>query len=323
VIIVVAVVFMNIVTAVIVNSALEQAAEQKEAKAFFDAQKKKRLTRQLDGMFMRMDVEKKGIIERNHILAASDADKQTLLEYMEMENPVHVFDQLDVDGNGKLDRDEFLEGLTHCALTKTPIELKRIDKRVRILKRHQDTMAKTLQAIHESILALHVGLQQLQVFTDRTSMVEGANSLISQSASYKERVVDSHIPDLANGRLFSNSPVHCGAEKLDPVSQQLKKLAEQVETDLRMQDGVGSRQPPSTSFPMPTQVSETGCRAMPSTLASKPVCLNSLSLSFEHGGQQRHEHHKFDPPQDACFNARGTLDHFGQPNNDSSSQFIC
>merc|ERR550532_2367686 len=161
VILVVGIVLMNLVTAVLVNGALEQANQDKEALKHQEERRKKKLMKSLREMFVRLDEDGSGQVDREEILSASEEDKALLNEFLEMTDPIDIFNKLDVDDRGYLDIDEFCDGLYQATMSKTPIELKRMDKRMNTMSqqlstalRGQDALAAMLSEVHQELRAV-------------------------------------------------------------------------------------------------------------------------------------------------------------------------
>merc|ERR1712157_511794 len=68
VILIISIVLMNIVTAVLVNGALEQASLDKEARRVQAEKHKKKLMHSLRDMFWRLDLDNSGEIDRKELL---------------------------------------------------------------------------------------------------------------------------------------------------------------------------------------------------------------------------------------------------------------
>jgi len=158
-ILIVAILIMNVVTAVLVNGALEQANEDKETQVAEKEAKKGTLLKALHDMFERMDEDKSGKLTRDELVSASQKDKDFFHEFLELKDPVEVFDQLDVDSTGTVEVDEFVDGLYDSVVSRTPIILKRIDKRMDTMKRHQDATATCLSQLQDKINLLMMRLQ--------------------------------------------------------------------------------------------------------------------------------------------------------------------
>jgi len=151
VILLAAFVFMNIVTAVIVNSALEQASADREVMIEEKENRKLQLMEDLKDVFMALDTDKSGHLEREEVLAATIQDVSSLRDFMDCDAPVEVFDQLDVNGCGMLSIDDFCEGLYECAMSGTPIELKRIEKIASIVKEEQKSVLAYVKEIKDAV----------------------------------------------------------------------------------------------------------------------------------------------------------------------------
>lgn len=154
VILVVGIVLMNIITAVLVNGALEQANQDKEMMRAHEKTKKERLSKDLLEMFRRLDKDNSGVVDRDEVLNASEEDKALLNEFMELKDPLEVFNQLDIDDGGTLSIEEFVEGLYECAVSKNPIELKRMDKRMDAMNQKTDILISEIRKMQEAVLAL-------------------------------------------------------------------------------------------------------------------------------------------------------------------------
>eukprot|EP00929_Paragymnodinium_shiwhaense_P077264 TRINITY_DN3978_c2_g1_i1.p1 TRINITY_DN3978_c2_g1~~TRINITY_DN3978_c2_g1_i1.p1 ORF type:complete len:784 (-),score=150.82 TRINITY_DN3978_c2_g1_i1:81-2432(-) len=130
VILTVSILIMNIITASIVNGAIEQANQDKEARRILMDKVKNKMMKQLREMFIRLDADSSGEIDREEIKNATGEDAALLNDFMSISSPLEVFDALDVDGSGCLDIDEFCEGLYHASVSKAPIEIKRMERKL-------------------------------------------------------------------------------------------------------------------------------------------------------------------------------------------------
>jgi len=153
-ILVVGVVLMNLVTAVIVNSALEQAMQDKDLMRSIEEQKKKKMMKQLKRIFMRLDVDRSGKISRDELINISKEDHLLLTDLITTSSPVEMFDSLDIDGSGDIDIGEFCRGIEQVAFSNTPIELKRMERQI-------ESMHKQLMASFHVQDALRYAVAQL------------------------------------------------------------------------------------------------------------------------------------------------------------------
>merc|ERR1719454_1030616 len=105
IILVVSIVLMNLITAVVVNSALEQAMSDKEAMKAQENKRRKKLMRDLKRMFIRLDDDGSGQVSQDEMACMSEEDKHLLNSVLGVSDPLEVFRQLDVDGSGLLEID--------------------------------------------------------------------------------------------------------------------------------------------------------------------------------------------------------------------------
>lgn len=133
-ILVVSIVLMNLITAVVVNSALEQAMSDKEAMKAQQNRQRKRLMKDLKRMFHSLDDDDSGQVSVDEMALMTEDDKNLLYNVLGVSDPYEVFKQLDVDGSGLLEIGEFCDGIWQVAISNAPIELKRIEKQVNHVK---------------------------------------------------------------------------------------------------------------------------------------------------------------------------------------------
>jgi hypothetical protein len=153
----VSVALMNLVTAVIVNGAFEQASQDRNAVAMHEEQARKRLVKQLRAVFVRLDENGSGTISRDEIWAVSPADMQVLRSLTQMTDPSEIFEELDLDGSGEVDIDEFCDGLWQVVVSKVSVEIRRTERRtkeifksIREMEKQQTLILKRVDSLCES-----------------------------------------------------------------------------------------------------------------------------------------------------------------------------
>eukprot|EP00931_Biecheleriopsis_adriatica_P039738 TRINITY_DN22719_c0_g2_i1.p1 TRINITY_DN22719_c0_g2~~TRINITY_DN22719_c0_g2_i1.p1 ORF type:complete len:286 (-),score=39.49 TRINITY_DN22719_c0_g2_i1:55-846(-) len=124
----ISIVLMNLITAVIVNSALEQASSDRETQSMQETKRKKKIVEELRAMFNRMDHDGSGGITLTEIQEAAEDDINLLKRFMTLENTGEVFKMLDLDSSGHLNIDEFCDGILEHVLSDRSIDFKRIEK---------------------------------------------------------------------------------------------------------------------------------------------------------------------------------------------------
>merc|ERR1711884_639907 len=87
IILVVPLVVMNLVTAVIVNDALEQALQDKEAVSLRESRHRKKMVRDLKKIFMNLDGDGSGNVTQEEILNIGELDRAELKRLTNMSDP--------------------------------------------------------------------------------------------------------------------------------------------------------------------------------------------------------------------------------------------
>jgi len=128
VILVMAISLMNLVTAVMVNSALDQASADKDVKRAYEAVQKRRQLDELKIMFLELDSDGSGELTLEELRGAPEEVIEQLREVAGTEDIEGLFQMLDYDGGGSLDTSEFCEGVLRASTSETPIELTRLVK---------------------------------------------------------------------------------------------------------------------------------------------------------------------------------------------------
>mmetsp|Transcript_118524 Transcript_118524/g.340334 ORF Transcript_118524/g.340334 Transcript_118524/m.340334 type:complete len:801 (+) Transcript_118524:42-2444(+) len=130
VILVVPIVLMNLVTAVIVNGAIEQADQDRETMASYEEQKRKKMVKDLRKIFLNLDEDGSGMVSREELGHISPEDLLTLQRVTQINNPLDIFNALDVHTTGEMDIESFCNGIWEVAISKVPIEVKRMEMQV-------------------------------------------------------------------------------------------------------------------------------------------------------------------------------------------------
>ncbi|CAJ1404237.1 unnamed protein product [Effrenium voratum] len=122
ILLVVSIGLMNLVTAVLVENALENAAQEAESERLQLKHKIKGALPTLLEIFHLLDKDFSGSISREEIEHVPiDILPAKLLDSVSIGSMVDLFELLDVDGSGKLSQAEFVEGLLNLVLLDVPI----------------------------------------------------------------------------------------------------------------------------------------------------------------------------------------------------------
>ena len=153
---------MHLVTAVVVNCALENVAQDKEVMKAHDNQKQMSFIRDIRKMFMRIDQDKSGCISKEELLNIVEEEDRDLLYSMTNDDPEDLFDALDVNCTGELSINEFCEGIWQVHIEKAPVELKRVEKHVEYMRKQLESMQDALSYITLHCTQQHIEPKDLQ-----------------------------------------------------------------------------------------------------------------------------------------------------------------
>ncbi|CAE8714655.1 unnamed protein product [Polarella glacialis] len=139
IILVIPIVLMNLVTAVIVNGALEQASNDKDAARVHEEQIRKKLVNKMRMIFTRLDEDQSGFVSLDELMMVSKQDLSELEHCTNISDPRKIFEALDVEGLGQLGIEEFCNGIWQAAMSKVPMEVQRMERQVdSMFKRGKD-----------------------------------------------------------------------------------------------------------------------------------------------------------------------------------------
>lgn len=198
VIFVLGIALMNLITAVIVNSALEQAMEDKDMQKAAEVKKRKMMVKELRDVFIRLDMDQSGYVSKAELEMADDADRAVLHELLSTTDYSEIFAALDVDNSGSLSIDEFCDGLWHASTSKASIETRRAQKIIDLMRQQflhfgevQAQLARDVASIRGGPEAGHRECSA-HVGHDRLASPPADTPLwISQSLSIQRAVEDS------------------------------------------------------------------------------------------------------------------------------------
>eukprot|EP00933_Yihiella_yeosuensis_P062711 TRINITY_DN65690_c0_g1_i1.p1 TRINITY_DN65690_c0_g1~~TRINITY_DN65690_c0_g1_i1.p1 ORF type:complete len:657 (-),score=146.11 TRINITY_DN65690_c0_g1_i1:313-2283(-) len=118
----------NLVTAILVDSSMEQANADKDTMKMLEAQKKAKQMEQLKVMFEELDEDGSGQLTIEELDAAPPNVLEQLIEIAGTDDIHALFEMLDYDGGGEVSTDEFCEGVMKATNSEKPMELSRLVK---------------------------------------------------------------------------------------------------------------------------------------------------------------------------------------------------
>merc|ERR1719450_73720 len=100
---------MNLVTAIIVDCAVQQSNDDREARKAYESQRRRALLPKLKKMFEELDADGSGQLEMDEIDNAPPHILSQLEQLTNKEGVMELFQLLDFDNSGGVDINEFCE----------------------------------------------------------------------------------------------------------------------------------------------------------------------------------------------------------------------
>jgi Ca2+-binding EF-hand superfamily protein len=191
------IVLMNLITAVIINSSLEAAQEDKTVRMLQAKSKRERMVKDIRALLVRLDSDISGTVCREEFLNLTDDHKRLLQECLPNMEPAIIFEVLDVDNIGSLTIDEFVDGMLNLVQTGISPQMKRMQVQVESThKQLHDLLTFQLE------LFKHLGLDTPRLLhscrhlrTVRTRAGNSSGSAVSITRAEQVSVGDP-LPDL-------------------------------------------------------------------------------------------------------------------------------
>merc|ERR1740120_627056 len=144
---------MNLVTAVLVEAALDEAESDKQESTL---EMKRHLQEQLpvfNSLFNRLDTDNSGTILFEELLQCDSSCFANTLEYLNLGSLAELFDVFDVDESGELSHDEFVEGMVSlyaASHSGIPQEMYMAMTNLSVMKRSFHRVNDSLAIMHEA-----------------------------------------------------------------------------------------------------------------------------------------------------------------------------
>ncbi|CAE7242133.1 CACNA1B [Symbiodinium sp. CCMP2592] len=151
-ILVLAIALLNLVTAVMVNTSLDQASQDKEAKKAWEAAKRKKEVEQLKRLFEEFDEDGSGELTLEELETAPEELLGDLKELSGIDDVEELFNLLDYDGGGAIDTNEFCEGVLKVAGdSRNSVEMGRLMKQCNEILSNTNAVMESVKAPDESV----------------------------------------------------------------------------------------------------------------------------------------------------------------------------
>mmetsp|Transcript_18970 Transcript_18970/g.41403 ORF Transcript_18970/g.41403 Transcript_18970/m.41403 type:complete len:797 (+) Transcript_18970:64-2454(+) len=231
VILIVTIVLMNLITAVVVQTALEQASQDKEMVRNQEQSMQKRVLRDMRKMFNRLDEDGSGNLTLEELLNGADEDKEGLSKLLNAGHrvdPVEIFTALDCQNNGYISIDEFCGGVYEMTVAKTPIHTQRMEKQVNLIFHQLQDMRAVQLEILERINGPQSDPRDSVSSSSRPCTLSGQNLSIPETPAWAE--------DLSTTLRL----------ELEAMTEGLGTALDQIREDFHASFGLHSREVPSS-----------------------------------------------------------------------------
>lgn len=150
-IVIVSIALMNLITAVLVESSLQQAKQDKEMRKAHRAARMKGIFPRIERAFQELDVDNSQSLTLDEVAAAKPIVKDLLQDLVNTDNLEDLFHFLDEDDTGELSISQFCEGLAKICMEDSPLELVQIRGELRKAKANQAILSEKLDLVMDMI----------------------------------------------------------------------------------------------------------------------------------------------------------------------------
>eukprot|EP00929_Paragymnodinium_shiwhaense_P039130 TRINITY_DN20579_c0_g1_i2.p1 TRINITY_DN20579_c0_g1~~TRINITY_DN20579_c0_g1_i2.p1 ORF type:complete len:648 (-),score=85.16 TRINITY_DN20579_c0_g1_i2:128-2071(-) len=201
VIFLVGLVVANLITAIIVNGAMEEAAADRQHKAASEARAREDFLAQTLDIFRAIDEDGSGVITRDEVDYMSEKQAHNLENLIKVKDPAELFAVLDWDDSGEVEMDEFLKVVEH--ISSNP------DQNLQFLK-----IASTLKSMHQN-------------FSTETKVVLAAVQALGEKV---EQLTKAAMPSLGSSSISCEDDAAIEAKPVE-VSHLLRSTRATAEHD--------------------------------------------------------------------------------------------
>jgi len=206
-ILVVSISLMNLVTAVIVEGAIEQGQQDRDMQMRYKAHAFKKMLPSLKAMFHQLDVDGDGTVILQELLVAPDELKKQFEEVLQGDSLQELFEMIDVDDSGEVDIDEFCDGIAKLVNSDAPVEVLRILKQQKISRKQLADIRSAVGTIEAAAVDMkqwaaevsaHLGISKAAVVPPVGENSITSVSLAAEAASVppvKETIASSSSAD--------------------------------------------------------------------------------------------------------------------------------
>eukprot|EP00929_Paragymnodinium_shiwhaense_P040875 TRINITY_DN21272_c0_g1_i5.p1 TRINITY_DN21272_c0_g1~~TRINITY_DN21272_c0_g1_i5.p1 ORF type:complete len:560 (+),score=113.19 TRINITY_DN21272_c0_g1_i5:172-1851(+) len=197
------IVLMNLLTAVVVNNAVERASEDREARMEWDKSQKARMAMEVQKLFRELDVDDSGFVSRQELQAIGSDDLDKLEYYTKLKDPIQIFEYLNIENSEELDMDVFCKGIEAKVFgNDVGLQIQRLDRRILKLEAEVRNVDQLIDGIADRVAARleKVLFPDVHVGYPGVGIISGAERLQS---SMQHRQHSTHLPCSRGGPLAS------------------------------------------------------------------------------------------------------------------------
>eukprot|EP00929_Paragymnodinium_shiwhaense_P057029 TRINITY_DN28543_c0_g1_i1.p1 TRINITY_DN28543_c0_g1~~TRINITY_DN28543_c0_g1_i1.p1 ORF type:complete len:579 (-),score=128.94 TRINITY_DN28543_c0_g1_i1:143-1879(-) len=190
VIVIVSVVLMNLVTAVVVENALDNASKDKEARRCQELEENRLLVMKLHQMMTALDEDKSGKISLMELTRATHATKDLLIDLVNVETPMEVFEELNLDPAQEVAIDHLCERIMQIVNYDGTPPMRRIERTLERINQRMDGLESTLTWVSESLTT--AGHDCCEEEAEKAPPPNGSNGMVEEARpSLKSAGLDS------------------------------------------------------------------------------------------------------------------------------------
>ncbi|OLP86720.1 Cation channel sperm-associated protein 1 [Symbiodinium microadriaticum] len=152
IILMVSVALMNLVTAVLVEGALANAANDKELSRHDMKQTVKKFAPKIMEVFSSIDTDGNGTLEKDELSKIQLSDLPFELSMEQVDNLEDLFDMLDVEGRGEISQVEFADGLLNLLTNDVPIHQMKTFKLLQLSAKGLERVENKLFSMEQILL---------------------------------------------------------------------------------------------------------------------------------------------------------------------------
>jgi voltage-gated sodium channel len=150
-ILVVSISLMNLVTAVIVEGAIEQGKQDREAQSRYKAARLKHLIPALKKLFKELDADGDETLTLKEIQNAPESVRQEFGDFMQADSLEELFEMVDVDDSGEVDIEEFCDGIAKVVNSDTAPETIRILKQLSVARKEMSDLRSSVSVLEQDM----------------------------------------------------------------------------------------------------------------------------------------------------------------------------